>query len=737
MDLTIIIPARCEEFLSRTIQDVLENMEGDTEIIAILDGYLPDPPLPFSDKITIIYNPVSVGQRAGTNQAAKIAKGKYVMKIDAHCAFDKGFDRKMLGAFEEIGDDNITMIPLMKNLHIFDWVCPEGHRRYQSPSGVCETCGKPTIKDVVWIAKQSPNTFTFRFDKTMHFQYHGELAKDPENLRGVPVGFAVSFDPSKISPSVINFFTDLAGSHRLTCFSNHSWFRQNVSSDTMCFSLIDHRGGIGTTKIETIANKPKVNGITAGSIIADMIDNGNILSPASWNRSNEPSINDSVCQLLLTSVGESGIPIWFNTSSPIPTTSGLINADVVKKLENELGGNFIYNEKTRSFHNDTITLEPIYDKMLRETLSIQGSCFMATKEKYFELDLCSEEFHSWGQQGVEVACKTWMSGGRVISNLNTWYAHMFRTRGGDFGFPYSNPQNLVNENRELSRELFQRNKWPKAIHNFQWLLDKFHPPEWGTITKGIIYYTDNQLDEKIAKPVRDRLLKISEEKKIDITCSSLKRMDFGVNSVRFPSMKRGCLAMFKQILGALEKSNADIIFFCEHDVLYHPSHFDFTPPDQNTFYYNQNVWLLRLPDGHALHYDVNQLSGMCGWRDALIKHFRERYEMTLAEYERLKQLLPNENEFEHEFNRYVRNMGFEPFTHNRVQWQNVFKYDTWKSEFPNIDIKHGANATGQRWKKEEYRNQQLLVNWTESEDTIPGWPPTKELIKTLQLIAFR
>jgi hypothetical protein len=541
-DLSVLIPARNEEFLNRTIQDILENAEGKIEVIAILDGYLPNPPLKPDPRITIIYNPVSVGQRAGANQAAKIARGKYLMKVDAHCAFDKGFDVKMLKAFEETGD-NVTMIPLMKNLHAFDWICPNGHRRYQSPSGACETCGKPTIKDVCWIAKQSPNTFTFRFDKTMHFQYWGELAKRPENIRGV------------------------------------------------------------------------------------------------------------------------------------------------------------------------LTQNGTYNTNLRETLSIQGSCFMCTKEKYFELDLCSEEFHSWGQQGVEVACKTWLSGGKVIANIGTWYAHMFRTRGGDFGFPYSNPQDKVNQNRELSRELFQRDKWPKATYKFQWLLDKFNPPDWG-ITKGIIYYTDNQLDEKIAKPVREQLSKISQEKKMELVCSSLKKMDFGTKQVRFPTMKRGYLTMFKQILGALEKSSSDIIFFAEHDVLYHSSHFDFNPSDENTFYYNQNVWFLRMPDGHGLHYDVNQLSGLCGWRDALIKHFRERYERVLKEG-------------------FTRNMGFEPFTHNRVQWQNVFKYDTWKSEFPNVDIKHGDNATGQRWNKNQYRNQQLLINWIESEEIL-GWGKGIDIVKKLQ-----
>lgn len=521
MDLTVIIPARNEEFLDRTIQDVLTNIRSNTEIIAILDGYLPNPPLKPDPRVTIIYNPVATGQRAAANQAAKIAKGKYLMKIDAHVALDEGFDTKMLDAFKITGD-NVTMIPVMRNLHVFDWVCAEGHRRYQSPSGNCEECGKPTTKDIVWIAKTSPQTHSFRFDKTMHFQYWGEWSK--------------------------------------------------------------------------------------------------------------------------TQTGD-----------------------------------------------------------LRESMSIQGSCFMLSREKYFELDICSEDFHSWGQQGVEVACKTWLSGGRVIVNMKTWYAHMFRTRGGDFGFPYSNPQDKVNENRELSRELFQRDKWPQAIHKFQWILDKFNPPDWG-ISKGMIYYTTNTLDEHIAKPVRDQLQKISREKKINIVSSSLKKMDFGVKNVRFPSLKPSYLTMFKQILGALENSSADIIFFTEHDVLYHPSHFDFEPPRKDTFYYNQNIWYLR-QDGHALHYDVNQLSGLCVWKDAAIKHFRERYERFSKE-------------------EFTRNTGFEPFTHNRVQWNNTFEMATWKSEYPNIDIRFGVNSTGMRWEKEEYRNQQLLINWQETENfTISGWNP--------------
>ena len=217
---------------------------------------------------------------------------------------------------------------------------------------------------------------------------------------------------------------------------------------------------------------------------------------------------------------------------------------------------------------------------------------------------------------------------------------------------------------------------------------------------------------KIGQVVRDRLQKISQDKKINIVSSSLKKMDFGVKNVRFPSLKPSYLTMFKQILGALENSKSDIIFFTEHDVLYHPSHFDFIPPDKNTFYYNQNVWYLR-QDGHAMHYDVNQLSGLCVWRDTAITHFRERYERVGKEG-------------------FTRHMGFEPFTHHRVSWKNEFKMDTWKSQYPNIDIRYNQNSTGMRWKKDQYRNQQLLINWQETDDLISGWGKTSDLVKMLQ-----
>ena len=40
-DLSILIPARNEMFLKNTIEDIFTNIEGKTEVIAILDGNWP------------------------------------------------------------------------------------------------------------------------------------------------------------------------------------------------------------------------------------------------------------------------------------------------------------------------------------------------------------------------------------------------------------------------------------------------------------------------------------------------------------------------------------------------------------------------------------------------------------------------------------------------------------------------------------------------------------------------
>jgi len=302
MDLSILIPARNEMFLRETVDDILRNIRGETEIIICADGAWPSPPLEDHPRVTIVYVPVAIGQRAGQNLCARLSKAKYVMKLDAHCSFKEGFDVEMFKAFDELeagGETHITMVPVMKNLHVFDWKCTKcGCKIYQDKPVLCPDCGSTKMmRKMLWRAKRSPNSTSYRFDKELGFKY-------------------------------------------FTAYK-------------------------------------------------------------------ERQVGDLV-----------------------------------------------------------------------ETMSLQGSCFMARRENYWKYELCDEFWGSWGGQGSEVALKTWLSGGRVICNKRTWYAHLFRTKPG-FSHPYPNPGKEQQRAKSTLREVFLNDRWPKAVKKLSWLVDKFEPvPDW-------------------------------------------------------------------------------------------------------------------------------------------------------------------------------------------------------------------------------------------------------------------
>lgn len=326
-ELSILIPSRSEMFLKNTIEDILKNIEADTEVIAVLDGAWADPSIDQHGRVNIIYVPESIGQRGAQNLACRLSKAKYVMKVDAHCAFDKGFDRKMIEGFKQVGDD-VTMVPVMNNLHAFNWKCKRCHwRQYQGPTPKqCGRCGrsKHIFREMIWQSRRGVHSTAYCFDSEPHFQY----------------------------------------------------------------------------------------------------DSGRKIRPG--------------------------------------------------YIEGKAGG-------------------------FTETMSLQGSCFMCTREKYWEIELCDEKAGNWGNQGMEVAMATWLSGGRVFVNHNTWYAHMFRTQGGDFGFPYELSGRDVQRTKYNIRDKFWDNKWDKQKYPVSWLVERFWPvPGW---TEDALAKLKRQENRKVIKNV--------------------------------------------------------------------------------------------------------------------------------------------------------------------------------------------------------------------------------------------
>jgi glycosyltransferase involved in cell wall biosynthesis len=114
---SVLIPSRGEQFLPQTVADILAHAGGDVEVIAALDGYWPNPPLPEDKRLKIVHHGTPLGMRASINHAAAVATGDYLMKCDGHCMFAEGFDEVLAADIQ----DNQIVIPRRKRLDAENW----------------------------------------------------------------------------------------------------------------------------------------------------------------------------------------------------------------------------------------------------------------------------------------------------------------------------------------------------------------------------------------------------------------------------------------------------------------------------------------------------------------------------------------------------------------------------------------------------------------------------------------
>ena len=114
--LSVIIPARNEIYLQKTIDGLLAAAAGEVEVIVILDGYWPIEGLKADPRLVVIHREKQ-GMRASINAGVDIARGKYLMKIDAHCILAPGYDLALQADFEE----DWLVVPRRYSLEMDTW----------------------------------------------------------------------------------------------------------------------------------------------------------------------------------------------------------------------------------------------------------------------------------------------------------------------------------------------------------------------------------------------------------------------------------------------------------------------------------------------------------------------------------------------------------------------------------------------------------------------------------------
>jgi hypothetical protein len=83
-----------------------------------------------------------------------------------------------------------------------------------------------------------------------------------------------------------------------------------------------------------------------------------------------------------------------------------------------------------------------------------------------------ERFGQWSGEPEEIACKTWLGGGKVMINKNVIHAHLRKEK---IGRPYNITWNTALLGLRESARYWSSDEWPDRIHNFEWLIDYFWP----------------------------------------------------------------------------------------------------------------------------------------------------------------------------------------------------------------------------------------------------------------------
>lgn len=120
---SVIIPARNEIFLPQTIDDLCAKAQGPIEVIAILDGYWPKR-ISEDKRVHYVHHTKPRGMRAGLNEGVELARGKFVMKLDAHCMVSEGFDVVLARTCQP----DWVCVPTRHRLDAENWCINDGNR---------------------------------------------------------------------------------------------------------------------------------------------------------------------------------------------------------------------------------------------------------------------------------------------------------------------------------------------------------------------------------------------------------------------------------------------------------------------------------------------------------------------------------------------------------------------------------------------------------------------------------
>lgn len=142
-------------------------------------------------------------------------------------------------------------------------------------------------------------------------------------------------------------------------------------------------------------------------------------------------------------------------------------------------------DKTCGLHGAEWKRQGREDTLIDETPTMQGSCYFMKKtywDKLFPNGLDDVNYGTFTQEAQEISMKVWLSGGNVMVNKKTWYAHWHKGKNGK-GYGFNNEQYKRHLKGTEQGRLYAIQYWLNTHdyeHDFKWYINKKFPdsPGW-------------------------------------------------------------------------------------------------------------------------------------------------------------------------------------------------------------------------------------------------------------------
>lgn len=119
------------------------------------------------------------------------------------------------------------------------------------------------------------------------------------------------------------------------------------------------------------------------------------------------------------------------------------------------------------------------DILIDEEMSSQGSSWFTTRAHWDRIlkPMSCEGYGRFAQEMQELGLKTWLSGGQLMVNKKTWYAHLHK--GSKYGRGYAMSSREMETGIKYAVDYWLYNQWKDRIYDIEWLIDRFSPvPTW-------------------------------------------------------------------------------------------------------------------------------------------------------------------------------------------------------------------------------------------------------------------